>query len=138
MTELLTTMKQRLADAESDAQRLREAIKALEAADTPKASTATTTTRRAQTTKPAASPTVVPVGKLLDLLKGTDGLTTRELAKQTGGQSSAILHLLKEQETDGNVRRTGQKAATRWHLITDEDRIVTRTAEPAAKTRRRR
>jgi hypothetical protein len=56
-------------------------------------------------------------------------MTTRELAKATNGDSRQLLSLLKEQEDAGQVRRSGQRRGTRWHLITDEDRIAARAAE---------
>ncbi len=72
---------------------------------------------------------VVPVGKLTALLRESGGLRTRELAQMTHGDPAAILALLKEQEDAGQIRRTGSRAATRWHLVTDEDRIAARAAE---------
>jgi hypothetical protein len=47
-----------------------------------------------------------------------------------------VLTLLKEQESAGVVRRTGTRAATRWHVITDEDRIAARAAELNAQSKR--
>jgi hypothetical protein len=54
---------------------------------------------------------------------------TRELAQRINGDPAQVLTLLKEQEHARQVRRTGTRAATRWHVITDEDRIAARTAE---------
>jgi hypothetical protein len=61
-------------------------------------------------------------------LTGSDGMTTRELATATHGQQSQILALLRELEQTNQVRRSGQRRGTRWHLITDEDRTATRVA----------
>jgi hypothetical protein len=85
-----------------------------------------------------ATPTyeVVPAGKLTALLTGTEGMRTAELAKATKGARAQVLALLKEQETAGEVRRTGTRAATRWHVITDEDRIAARAAELTAQSGR--
>ena len=49
-----------------------------------------------------------------------------------------MLALLKEQEDAGQVRRTGTRAATRWHAVTDEDRIAARATEIARGSRRGR
>jgi hypothetical protein len=49
-----------------------------------------------------------------------------------------VLALLKEQESAGQVRRSGTRAATRWHVITDEDRIAIRAAELETTSRRGR
>jgi hypothetical protein len=43
-----------------------------------------------------------------------------------------VLLLLRELEQARRVRRTGQRRATRWHAITDEDRIRERAAEVAS------
>jgi hypothetical protein len=48
-----------------------------------------------------------------------------------------VLALLKEQESAGQVRRTGTRAATRWDVITDEDRIAARAAELESRSRRK-
>jgi hypothetical protein len=75
----------------------------------------------------------VPLSKLIALLADSEGLSTRELATHSGGSSAQILRLLKEQEAAGDVRRSGTGAATRWHLVTDEDRIAARAAELTAQ-----
>jgi hypothetical protein len=43
-----------------------------------------------------------------------------------------VLVLLRELEAAGRVRRSGQRRGTRWHAITDEERIAERAAELAA------
>jgi len=40
-------------------------------------------------------------------------------------------------ESAGRIGRTGQRRATRWHAITDEDRIRERAAELEATRKRR-
>jgi hypothetical protein len=52
-----------------------------------------------------------------------------EVSDTTDADPGQVLALLKEQEAMGQVRRTGTRAATRWHAITDEDRIAARAAE---------
>jgi hypothetical protein len=79
---------------------------------------------------------VVPAGKLIALLGDSKGMSTRELSRTTNGDPGQVLALLKEQEAAGQVRRSGERAATRWHLITDEDRIAARAAELEASSRR--
>jgi hypothetical protein len=44
---------------------------------------------------------------------------------------------LRELEKTDQIRRTGERRGTRWHLITDEDRVAARAAEIAAQSRRR-
>jgi hypothetical protein len=64
-------------------------------------------------------------------------MSTSELAKASSGRPDQILALLRELEKDDQIRRTGQRRGTRWHLITDEDRVAARAAEIAAQSKRR-
>jgi hypothetical protein len=68
---------------------------------------------------------------------GNGGVTTSELAAQASADRDRVLGMLRELETAGRVRRSGQRRATRWHAITDEDRIRERAAELEATRRRR-
>jgi hypothetical protein len=79
---------------------------------------------------------VVPAGRLEALLSENGGLTTSALAEQTNGNRDQVLTLLRELETAGRIRRTGQRRSTRWHAITDEDRIRERAADLAARRKR--
>ena len=81
---------------------------------------------------------MVPAGRLIALLSSSAGLRTRELAKASNADPGQVLALLKEQEDAGQVRRTGARAATRWHAVTDEDRIAARAAELERHSRRGR
>jgi hypothetical protein len=70
------------------------------------------------------------------LLEGSDRLTTGALSKQADADRDQVLDLLKDLERADRVRRSGQRAGTRWHAITDEDRIQARAAELAARGRK--
>jgi membrane protein involved in colicin uptake len=83
-------------------------------------------TRRA---KSAKRTDVVPAGKLVSLLGAGGGMSTADLVGQTGGDRQQLLTLLRELEAAGEVRRSGERRNTRWHVITDEDRIAARVAE---------
>ena len=72
------------------------------------------------------------------LLTNSHGLTTTALAEQAGADRDHMLALLRELEQARRIRRTGQRRATRWHAITDEDRIRERAAELAARSKSRR
>jgi hypothetical protein len=78
---------------------------------------------------------VVPAGRLESLLAEGDGLTTSALVEQTNGDRDQVLTLLRELEAGRRIRRTGQRRSTRWHAITDEDRIRERAAELAARSK---
>jgi hypothetical protein len=66
------------------------------------------------------------------LLANSDGMTNADLAKRAGAGRDQVLLLLRELEQARRVRRTGQRRATRWRAITDEDRIRERAAEFAS------
>ena len=70
------------------------------------------------------------------MLSRTGGLSTAQLAAQANADRDQIVGVLRELETAGRVRRTGQRRATRWHVITDEDRIRERVAELEATRKR--
>jgi hypothetical protein len=91
--------------------------------------------RRRTRSKADRTVEVVPVGKLELLLSDTAGLATSALAVRANADRDQVLTLLRELETAGRVRRTGQRRATRWHAITDEERIRERAAELAARSR---
>jgi hypothetical protein len=65
-------------------------------------------------------------------------MRTRQLSQNAHADPGQVLALLKEQETAGQVRRSGTRAATRRYAITDEDRIATRAAELETTSRRGR
>jgi hypothetical protein len=135
ITDIVSNIDRRLADVHAEVAHLERARLALvngsQPAPAPKA--------RAARRKPAAPKyQVVPAGKLASLLAGTNGLRTAELAKATNGDPAQVLTLLKEQESAGGVRRSGTRAATRWHVVTDEDCIAARAAELNAQSGRTR
>ncbi len=146
ITDIVTNIDQRLAELDTeltDLTRARAALVDLQTAPAPAprasrraAAQPPRKARRAKVT-PAASE-VVPAGKLVALLANSQGMTTRELSRATNGDPTQLLALLKEQEGAGQVRRSGVRASTRWHAITDEDRIAARAAELRAASRQTR
>jgi len=94
--------------------------------------------RTRKTSRPRATrqSKAIPADRLESLLSENGGLTTSALAEKTGANRDQLLKLLRDLETAGRIRRTGQRRATRWHTITDEDRIRERVAELEATRRR--
>lgn len=88
-----------------------------------------------RTARPRATKAVSPAA-LEELLGGEDGMTSVTLANRAGGRRLQVLALLRELEGQGRVRRSGQRRGTRWHLVTDDDRIVGRAVQPAKQRRR--
>jgi hypothetical protein len=154
-TDIVTGIDRRLAEAKAEIAQLEGARQALSNGAAPSA-TPTPRGTQPKTAPPKTAPRktavrktaarraarrgheVVPAGKLTALLDGSTGMSTPELAKATNGKPDQILALLRELEKTDQIRRTGERRATRWHLITDEDRIAARAAEIAAQSRRRR
>lgn len=138
-TDIVTSIDQRLTEAKAEIDRLEIARQALINGDAPAAQPRSRRVRRETTPRKTArrSNQVVPAGKLTALLEGSDGMSTPELAKATAGRPDQILALLRELEKTDQIRRTGERRGTRWHLITDEDRIAARAAEIAAQSKRR-
>lgn len=87
-------------------------------------------------TRAKGAVTAIPADRLESLLSENGGLTTSALAEETGGNRDHVLRLLRELEAVGRVRRIGQRRATRWQTITDEDRIRERAAELEATRKR--
>jgi predicted Rossmann fold nucleotide-binding protein DprA/Smf involved in DNA uptake len=85
--------------------------------------------RRARKRRPAE---VASAGRLELLLSEHGEMTTSALAEHAGGTRDQVLAALRELEAAGRVRRSGQRRSTRWHAITDEERIQKRAAELAA------
>jgi hypothetical protein len=94
--------------------------------------------KQATRRKPGKRTEVLLAGKAETMLAETDGLTTAALAKQAGADRDQVLTLLRDLEVARRVRRTGERRSTRWHAITDEDRIRERAAELASRSKRRR
>jgi hypothetical protein len=138
-TDIVTSIDERLTAAKAEIAQLEGAREALINGDAPAATRKVRRVAR-KTTSPKTvrrDGTVVPAGKLTALLHGSAGMSTSELATATNGRPDQILGLLRELEKAGQIRRSGERRGTRWHLITDEDRIAARAAEIAGQSKRR-
>jgi hypothetical protein len=88
--------------------------------------------RRPAKPKPVA---VLLAGKLEAMLREAgNGLNAVAIAKQANARATQVRDLLRELEGAGQVRRTGVGRASRWTLVTDEERIAERAAELAARS----
>jgi hypothetical protein len=138
-TDIVASIDQRLIEAKAEIAQLESARTALidgaAAAVPPRARRVPRKATRRKTVRRDSE--VVPAGKLTALLDGSAGMSTSELAKATSGRPDQILALLRELEKTDQIRRTGERRGTRWHLITDEDRVAARAAEIAAQSKRR-
>jgi hypothetical protein len=136
-TDIVTSIDQRLIEAKAEIAQLESARQALINADapavTPRSRRTPRTSRPRKTVRRGDG--VVPAGKLTALLGGSAGMSTSELATATNGRPGQILALLRELEKTEQIRRSGERRGTRWHLITDEDRIAARAAELATQSK---
>ena len=134
-TDIVTNIEDRLTKVRAEIVRLEDARAALTSTNAPAAKPRS---RRAPRQNARRTPEIVPAGKLTTLLGRSDGMSTAELARATNGKADQILAVLRERETAGEIRRSGQRRSTRWHLITDDDRIAARAAEIAAQSKQTR
>ena len=143
IADIVANIDLRLTDLEAERAHLEQARSALSQQRSPAPKAKPRTSRSVKPRAPrrarsATSTQVAPAGKLFALLADSEGMSTRELAKAADGDPTQVLALLKEQEDAGQLRRSGVRASTRWHLVTDEDRIAARAAELAASSRHSR
>jgi hypothetical protein len=135
LDQLVQSIDARIRELQSDMASLQAARTALVAngaappPPSPAKARPTRRRRRTNTTKPLTADSAE------QLLAASDGLTTTALAQQAGAQRDQVLALLRDLERAQRVRRTGQRRTTRWHAITDEDRIRERAAELARRSR---
>jgi hypothetical protein len=126
--EIVDSIDTRLAELSDQIKTLETARTALDRGET--------AARRAPRPRAKRRVSAVPADQVESLLSGNGGLSTSELADRANGDRDQVLGLLRELEAAGRVRRTGQRRGTRWHRITDEDRIRVRAAELEATRRR--
>ena len=133
--EVAQAIDERLAEARKEIATLEAAREAMTNGSSAGAS-ARTRRQTGGTARPRATRAVAPAA-LEELLGATDGMTSVALANLAGARRLNVLALLRELEGQGRVRRSGQRRGTRWHLVTDEDRVAARAAQ-LAKHRRRK
>jgi hypothetical protein len=132
--QLVSSIDGRLHDLAGEIAKLEDARKTLAANGAASSAPAPTRTRR-KPTKPAKPTKVLLAGQLHKILAESDGITTSAIAKQADADPGQVLVLLREAEASGDARRTGERRGTRWHAITDEDRVAARAAELAAQSK---
>jgi hypothetical protein len=128
-TEIVQSIDHRLQDAQAEIERLQGAKLALLNGSKPANPPA-----RSRRTRQPRKPKVIPAGQLLKLVADNPGQTTTGLARLAEADRNQVLGLLRDAEAEAQVKRSGQRRATRWHPYTDEDKIQERVAELAART----
>lgn len=99
-----------------------QALQALDDSSAPAPRAPASRTRRTRRARPATTSNGATANgrsltpeKVVGLVT-TDGVPASEIRKQTGGSAEAVLRVLKQLESDGTVKRTGQRRSTKWHL----------------------
>ncbi len=138
-TDIVTSIERRLTEARAEIAQLEGARQALIDDDAPAGTPQPRRVARKTTSRKTVrrGNEVVPAGKLTALLDGSAGMSTSELATATNGRPDQVLALLRELAQADQIRRSGERRGTRWHLITDEDRVAARAAEIAGQSKRR-
>ena len=137
--QFIRSIDTRLDELAGEIAKLEDARKALTNGKAPSTSKPAPVSRRTQRKPPAKAKRrtqILLAGQLEQMLrKSSDGLRTPDIAERRNADPAQVLTLLRELEKTGQVRRTGERRGTRWHLITDEDRIAERAAELASQSR---
>jgi hypothetical protein len=141
ITQVIGQLKGQLAETEADAQRLRTAIAALEGsvassdapAPTRRSPRARATRQRSSNGRAAGKAALTP--DVVVKLVTPEGVPAREIRSQVSGSDNQVLKVLKDLESDGKITRTGQRRATKWHLVTSNGASATRAAKPTRKAR---
>jgi hypothetical protein len=133
--QLRESIEGRLKELRAEISRFEDARRALSNGSA-KPAKAQTNGTAAKPRKRRQSTRVMLAGEIERILSDcTDGMSTSAIAEQGGAEPSQVLTLLRDLEKAGEVRRTGERRGTRWHLITDEDRIAERAAELARRSK---
>ena len=135
LDQLIQSIDARIAQLRSDMASLEAARGALASNSAPPTSPGTAKAKSTQRRRQRATRTRLTPEAAEQLLAASDGLSTSALAQRVGGDRDQVLALLRNLEHARRVRRTGQRRATRWHAITDEDRIRERAAELASRSK---
>jgi hypothetical protein len=135
--ELIQSIDDRIRELNAEIASLQEARSALISNGSTPTPSQKPRAKRAARRRPTKAREVLLSDTAEQMLAEGDGLTTTAIAEQAGADRDQVLTLLRDLEAARRVRRTGQRRATRWYAITDEDRIQERAAELASRSRRR-
>jgi predicted HTH transcriptional regulator len=113
----LTAERDKLDKAIEALRTLEDSSAAAPRAAAPRAARRRRAPRRAATSNgaSASSTTALTPAKVVRLVT-TNGVAASKIREQTGGSADAVLRVLKQLESDGAVKRTGERRSTKWHL----------------------
>jgi hypothetical protein len=132
ITQVIDQLRAQLTETEANAQRLRTAIEALEGsvestdvAPRGRRSARGRATRQRTSNGRAGKVALTP--DVVVKLVTPEGVPAREIRSQVNGSDNQVLKVLKDLESEGKIKRTGQRRATKWHRVTGSDQVSTRT-----------
>jgi hypothetical protein len=141
ITQVIEQLRAQLAETEADAQRLRTAIEALEGS----VETSDAPPRGRRTARPRATRQRTSNGRTPGKVELTpdvvvelvtpEGVPARDIRSKVNGSDNQVLKVLKDLESAGKIKRTGQRRATKWHRVTDNARVAARAAKPTRRAR---
>ena len=138
VAELIQSIERRIQELRGEISRFEEARRALtngSAASKSQTDQGKGVGRRKTLKKPKVVKKEVMLAAQLERILGeSEGLGTADIAAQGNADQNQVLTLLKELEATGKVRRTGERRGTRWHLLTDEDRVAAPAEELASRS----
>jgi hypothetical protein len=141
--EIRQLIEGRLRAIEAEVGSLNDTLKRLDATGEPSPTRSNGRARAKRPPNPAPArsgsrrpPAPVTAESLERVLNEANGISAGELAERIGTDRIRVLARLKQLEARGDVRRTGERRATRWYVVTDEDRIRERAAELERRSRR--
>jgi hypothetical protein len=141
ITQVIDQLKEQLAETEANAQRLRTAIEALqgsvESSDVQpprrRAARGRAGRRSASNGRTAGKAALTP-DVVVDLVT-PEGVPARDIRSRVAGSDNQVLKVLKDLESAGRIKRTGQRRATKWHRVTGNARAAATAAEQPAAAR---
>jgi hypothetical protein len=141
ITQVIAQLRAQLAETEADAQRLRTAIEALEGTveSSPAPTRARRNTRlratRARTSNGRTAGKVALTPDVVVNLVTPEGVPARDIRSKVNGSDNQVLKVLKDLEAEGKIKRTGQRRATKWHLVTENGQSASSAAKPTRRAR---
>ncbi len=144
MTQVIDQLRAQLTETEANAQRLRTAIEALEGSGVQSLSDAPARPRARRGARGRAARSGSSNGRTAGkaalspdaVIKvvTVEGVPAREIRAQVSGSDNQVLKVLKDLESEGKIKRTGQRRATRWHRVSDNGHATTPATSQRAAT----
>jgi predicted Rossmann fold nucleotide-binding protein DprA/Smf involved in DNA uptake len=111
-------MTDTIAELTAERDRIDRAIKALQAIDSSAGSAAGTTERKpARSPKPRQTTAEFLSNETVLKLLTPEGVPAKTLRSRFKASGNQVLRVLKGLESEGKVKRTGERRSTRWHSV---------------------